>query len=274
MTSVVFYKGMIMASGGVANLPRDTHVMYLRSMFALTQGDFGASPERIAGGVGVSTILLSRIPVTLVLVLGSALMSGILGVALGIIAAIRQNKLLDKIIMILTLFTSSMPLMFLGLILILIFSRNFGNLPFIGLTSPQHAILPIATLTVPAVAFIARTTRTAMLEALTMPHITAARARGLPERKILLSHAVSNMRIPVITAVSLRLAELFMGTVLVETVFSIPGLGRLLMGATSGRNIPLVMGSIIFMSLLFMFITLVVDILYIVVDPRTRKNFG
>jgi len=106
-----------------------------------------------------------------------------------------------------------------------------------------------------------------------MPCITATRARGLPERHIIFSHAVANMRIPIITAVSVRLAELFMGTVIVEAFFAIPGLGRLLLQSIMARDLPFAMGSIIVLALIFIVANLIVDILYVTVDPRTRRSF-
>jgi len=273
MTAIVFYAGILMAVGGIANFPRDVHVMYFRYVFALLHGDFGLSWGRVGASAAVSSHLLLAIPNTFILVFGATIAASVTGIALGIIAAIKQNKIIDNIIMVTTLFAASMPLFFLGLLFIQIFSLRLRILPFIGLNDWQSAVLPIATLAIPAIGFIARTTRIAMLEVLTMPCITATRARGLPERNIILSHAIANMRIPIITAVSIRFAELFMGTVLVEMVFSIPGIGRLILQSITGRDLPLAMGSIIVLALIFIFINLVVDILYVVVDPRTRRSF-
>ena len=267
MTAFIFYAGMIIGWGGVGNLPRNVHVEYFRYIFALLQGDFGISSRNVT----VSTHLALAIPNTFILVFGATVVASVTGILLGIVAAVKQNKIADGIIMLSTLFAASFPLFFLAPLLVMIFRNT--PLPFIGLNNWQSAILPILTLSIPAIGFIARTTRIAMLEVLTMPCITATRARGLPERHIIFSHAVANMRIPIITAVSVRLAELFMGTVIVEAFFAIPGLGRLLLQSIMARDLPFAMGSIIVLALIFIVANLIVDILYVTVDPRTRRSF-
>jgi len=272
MTAIVFYAGMIIGWGGVGNLPRNVHVEYFRYIFALLQGDFGHAWGRVgARNATVSAQLALAIPNTFILVSGATIVASVTGITLGIIAALKQNKIADGIIMVSTLFAASFPLFFLAPVLVLFFRNT--SLPFIGLNDWQSAILPILTLSIPAVGFIARTTRIAMLEVLNMPCITAVRARGLPERHIILSHAAANMRIPIVTALSVRLAELFMGTVLVEAFFAIPGLGRLLLTSVGGRDLPLAMGSIIVLAMIFIITNIIVDILYVTVDPRTKRSF-
>jgi len=146
-------------------------------------------------------------------------------------------------------------------------------LPTRGIDSWYAMILPILTLGLPGVGFIARTSRTAMLDVLSMDAIKAARARGIPEKTIIYSHAVKNMMIPIMTAIAVRLGELLAGTVLVELAFSIPGLGRLLLEAITFRNLNLLMGCVIVLGLSFMIINLIVDLLYALVDPRTAKSY-
>lgn len=272
MTAAIFFAALLMPTLGIPYFPRDAHIMYFQYIFGILQGDFGNSWTTLGGGRPVSHFLVNSIPYTLILVFGSIIVSGVTGVILGIVAALKQNKIVDNIIMVASLFASSIPIFFLGIIFMLIFSLHLGLLPSRGLDGWQGMILPIATLSIPSVGFIARTTRTAMLEVLTMDCIKAARARGLPERVVIGSHALKNIRIPIITAIALRLVELFMGTMLVEAGFSIPGLGRLLVAAIEARDLNMMMGCIIFLSLTFMVINLVVDLLYVIVDPRTRKS--
>ncbi|MCL2565029.1 MAG: ABC transporter permease subunit [Defluviitaleaceae bacterium] len=272
MTAAIFFAALLMPTLGIPYFPRDAHIMYFQYIFGVLQGDFGSSWTSLGQGRPVSSFLVNSIPYTAILVFGATLVSSIIGVTLGVIAALKQNRIVDNIITVTSLFASSIPVFFLAIILMLIFSLQLGLLPSRGLAGWQGMILPIATLSIPSAGFIARTTRTAMLEALTMDCIKAARARGLPERVIIGSHALKNIRIPIITITALRLVELFMGTLLVETAFSIPGLGRLLVEAIEARDLNVMMGCIIFLSLTFMVINLAVDLLYVIVDPRTRKS--
>ena len=271
MTFIVFYVNLFIPTEGRAYFPPDAFVMYLRYITAILQGDFGWT-WAMGNFAPLLPILMDAYLQTLILVLGAMILSGFFGVVLGIFAAIKRNRWTDHIIMVLTLFASSIPVFYLALLLALLFILHLGIFSIMPDGTWRMMVLPIATLTLPSLAFIARTTRTSMLEVLNMPCITAAHARGLPERKVIL-HAISNMRIPAITAISLRTAELFMGTVLVEAIFSINGLGRLVLQAINGRDIHMLMGSIIFLSLTFTIINLLVDILYVIVDPRTRKSF-
>ena len=271
MTFVIFNAMLLMPTAGMPYFPRDAHIMYFRYIFSMLQGDFGTS-WGVGNGELVSLLLIDFIPVTLILVFGAIAAAGVIGVLLGVSAAIKQNKLTDNIIMASALFISSIPLYAMGIILMLIFSLHLQWLPVRGMDGWRGMIMPITALAVTSIAFIARTTRTAMLEVLTMPCISAARARGLPERNIII-HALANMRIPIITAVNVRLAELFMGTFIVELIFSVPGLGRLILQAITTRDRPALMGGIIVFSLMFMIINLIVDLLYVIVDPRTKRSF-
>ena len=265
LTAGVFYASLFMRGG--PRLPYPAHIMYINYMRGVLRGDFGNIRHR-----AILDVLLDALPYTAILAFGGIIVASVIGVFFGIIAAKNQNKLLDNIIMTFSLLTSSIPLFFLAVVLMLFFSLHLRWLPTRGLESWQGMIMPIMTLGLPAIGFIARTTRTAMLDVLTMDAVKAARARGIPERTIIYSHALKNMLIPVMTAIAVRLGELLAGTVLVELSFSIPGIGRLLLDAIVDRHLPMLMGCVIVLGLAFMLINLIVDLLYAVVDPRTAKS--
>jgi len=253
---------------GGPTLPRPAYIMYIEYMGRVFRGDFGNFRTQ-----PVLDVLLGAFPYTALLAFGGIALASVLGVFLGIVAAAKQNKLIDNIIMAVSLIASSIPLFFLAVIFMLIFSLHLRWLPTRGTDSWQGMILPIVTLGLPAVGFIARTSRTAMLDVLNMDAIKAARARGIPEKTITYSHAFKNMMIPIMTAIAVRLGELLAGTVLVELAFSIPGLGRLLLHAITFRDFNLLMGCVIVLGLAFMIINLIVDLLYVLVDPRTAKSY-
>lgn len=217
-------------------------------------------------------VLIDFFPNTLILAFGGIAVASVLGVGLGIVAARNQNKVLDNIIMALSLLTASIPIFFLALLLMLLFSLHLGWLPSRGLDGWRGMILPIATLGLPSVGFIARTARTAMLDVLGADYIKAARARGIPEHNIIFTHTLKNMAIPIITAIALRWSELLAGTVLVELAFSIPGVGRILLDSITFRSPAPMIGSIIVLWLAFTIINLIADLLYVIVDPRTSKS--
>lgn len=251
-------------------MPYPAHIMYINYISGVLQGDFGYLRNRT-----IVDVFMEALPYTLILAFGGIIVASVLGVVLGIIAARKQNKLVDNVVMTLSLLTSSIPLFFLAVLLMLLFSLHLGWFPSRGLAAGWRGmVLPIMTLGLPSVGFIARTTRTAMLDVLGMEYIRAARARGIPERNIIFTHTLKNMMIPIITAIALRLSELLAGTVLVELSFSIPGIGRILLGSITYREPVAMMGGIIVMWLAFMLINLVVDLLYAIVDPRTSKSYS
>jgi len=266
LTAVVFHSALLMRGG--PNLPRPAYIMYFEYMGRVLRGDFGNFRTQ-----PILDILINAFPYTAILAFGGIAVASVLGVFLGIVAATKQNKLADNIIMTTSLIASSIPLFFLAVIFMLIFSLHLRWLPIRGVESWQGMIMPILTLGLPAVGFIARTARTAMLDVLSMDAIKAARARGIPERTITYSHAFKNMMIPIMTAIAVRLGELLAGTVLVELAFSIPGLGRLLLHAITFRDFNLLMACVIVLGLAFMIINLIVDLLYALVDPRTAKSY-
>ena len=196
----------------------------------------------------------------------------VLGVLLGIIAAIHRNKFADNLIMVLSLLTVSTPSFFLALILMLIFCLNLRWLPSIGMDTWQGAILPIATLGLQAIGSIARTTRSAMLDVIHQDYIRTSRSRGVPERVITYRHAFKNALIPVLTTIGLRFGGLLAGATLVETVFSIPGIGRFVVDSVSNRDYPAIQGAVLVLAVTFVLVNTLVDLLYAAVDPRVKYD--
>jgi len=242
---------------------------YFRFVGNAVKGDLGTS---IMTGRPVAKELAARFPNTLVLAIGGTLVGAVLGILLGIIAAVHRNKLADNLIMVLSLVTVSTPSFFLALILMLIFCLKLHLLPSIGMDDWRGAIMPILTLGATAVGSIARTTRSSMLDVIHQDYIRTSRARGVPERVVIYVHAFKNALIPILTSVGLRFGGLLAGATLVETVFSIRGIGRFVVDAVSNRDYPAVQGSVLVLAITFVLVNTVVDLLYAAVDPRIKYD--
>jgi len=236
------------------------YIQYFRFVGNALHGDLGTS---IFSGKPVVEELAKRFPKTLTLAVG---------VLLGIIAAIHRNKFADNLIMVLSLLTVSTPSFFLALILMLIFCLNLRWLPSIGMDTWQGAVLPIATLGLQAIGSIARTTRSAMLDVIHQDYIRTSRSRGVPERVITYRHAFKNALIPVLTTIGLRFGGLLAGATLVETVFSIPGIGRFVVDSVSNRDYPAIQGAVLVLAVTFVLVNTLVDLLYAAVDPRVKYD--
>jgi len=270
-------------------LDRPVHERYLRWLGALVRGDLGVSITR---GQPVVQILGDIVPNTLVLAFTALILSFLVGVALGIIQAVRQYTAADSILSVIALFFYSMPAFWLALMLILFFSlfaRNVWDWPFFfpasGMTSVGHSFMTpmeqlkdrVMHLTLPAISLalvlsagIARYMRGSMLEVVRQDYIRTARAKGLGEFRVIFRHALRNALIPIVTLVGLYLPILFSGTVYIEWVFAWPGMGKTIVDAILQRDIPLVMATSLFFAVMVVIGNLVADILYAVVDPRIR----
>lgn len=243
-------------------------VQYGRFLGGVLQGDLGTS---IFTKQSVTEEILKKYPATIKLALGGTIFASVVGILAGIVSAVKRNKLTDNIIMVLSLISVSTPSFFLALVLMLFFSLQLGWLPSMGLRTPLHYVLPIITLGMQSVGTIARTTRSSMLEVLGQDYIRTSRSRGIPERVIIYSHAFKNAIIPVLTIVGLRFGGLLAGSMLVETVFSIPGnSGRYLVDAVLERDYPVVQSTVLVLACTFVLVNLVVDLLYAVADPKIR----
>ncbi len=257
-------------------LDKPVYVQYGLWMLRTLQGDLGNSIY--GSNVAVSRIIAEALPRTLSLAALSLVISLSIALVAGIVSAIRRNSLLDHSMTFLAFLGLSMPDFWLGILLIIVFAVKLGWLPAIGYKPLSdglwpwfsHLILPAVAAGTPFSAIIARMTRSAMLEVLNSEYIKVARAKGLHERTVILVHGLKNALIPVVTVMGIAFALLMSGTVIVENVFAIKGLGRVLIQGILNRDYPVVQGAILVVSMVFVFSNLLVDILYTVIDPRIR----
>ncbi|MBT7888434.1 MAG: ABC transporter permease, partial [Deltaproteobacteria bacterium] len=204
------------------------------------------------------------------LALVATLIACILGIPAGIVAAVRPYTWMDNLVTILALFGMSMPAFWLGLMLIVIFSVNWHILPVGGAGGIEYLVLPAITLAAYLIASIARNTRSSMMETLSQDYITTAHAKGVSEKVVIWRHALKNSFIPIITVIGLQFGSLLGGTVLTETVFAWPGIGRLLVSSILGRDYPMIQGIILVFALLFVLTNILVDLIYVFLDPKVR----
>ena len=244
-------------------------VQFFRFLLGMFTLDFGTSYK---DGMPVLTKLLEALPYTAELTFCAVLLALIIGIPAGIISATKQYSIFDRIASVLALIGFSTPNFWLSIMLILVFSVNLKWLPVSGTGSILHLVLPSIALGVQSAAVFTRMTRSSMLEVLNMDYIRTARAKGLSERVVILKHALKNALIPVITVVGLQIGLLFGGAILTETVFAWPGVGRLMIDSIRAKDTPVVQGGVIFTASIFVFINLLVDILYAVLDPRIRMK--
>ena len=207
---------------------------------------------------------------TFELAMAAMVLAVVFGMALGVLSAVYRDTLLDNLFMLLALFGVSMPIFWLGLMLMLLFAVELRWLPTTGVGGPQFLVLPAVTLCGGSLAIIARMTRSSMLEVFGDDYVRTARAKGLQERTVILGHVLRNALIPTVTAISLQFGYLLAGTVLTETVFARPGLGRMLVDAINFRDVGLAQGGIMLLATSFVLINLAVDIAYVYLDPRIR----
>lgn len=240
-------------------------VQYLNFLGNLLRGDLGRSARTMQP---VLDEVLLRLPATMQLAVISTAMAGIIGIIAGVIAATRQYSIFDYLTSMGTLFGVSMPVYWLGLMLIVLFAVQWQLLPAAGNDKPTSWILPSLTLAAFSVALIARMTRSSMLEVLHQDYVRTAWAKGLPERGVIFRHALKNAFIPVLTVIGLQFGALLGGAVLTESVFAWPGIGRLMVDSIFARDYPVVQGVALIFATMFILLNLVVDILYAYLDPR------
>ena len=242
-------------------------VQYFKFLSGAIRGDLGMS---LTTRHSVSSEIADRFPKTLLLALGGTIVGSLIGIIFGIVAAIKHNKLADNIVMVVSLVFVSTPSFFLALIMILVFCLYLGWFPSMGLKSWQSAVMPIMTLGLHAVGFITRTTRSAMLDVIHQDYIRTSRSRGIPEKVVIYAHALKNAMIPVLTAIGLRFGYLLAGAALVETVFTIPGIGRFVVDSVLSRDYPSIQGAVLVIAVTFSLVNTAVDLLYAWVDPRIK----
>ena len=216
--------------------------------------------------------ILEVFPNTVTLATASIVIAIVLGTFLGIISAVKQNSLLDNAVMVLALIGTSAPIFWIGILMILLFSVQLNWLPPSGFGSFKQLIMPAVALGMQSTAVVARMTRSSMLEVIRQDYVKTARAKGQKEFVVIMRHVFRNALIPVITVVGLQFGTLLGGAMLTENVFSIPGVGRLMIEAIKQRDFPIVQGSVLFVAACFSLVNLAVDLLYAVVDPKVSKE--
>jgi peptide/nickel transport system permease protein len=255
-------------------LDRPIYVQYLQYLGSLLTGDLGTSWRARFPAIDM---ILYALPVTLQLALMAALISTIVGITLGILSAVNENTPLDHVIRIVSLFSLSMPVFWQATMIILVLSLTVRWAP-LGYVSPfvdplqnlSLMILPALALGTSASASVMRMTRSCLLDVLRQDYIRTAQAKGLRERAVVVRHAVKNAMIPVVTILGLQVGSLLGGSVVVESVFGLPGIGLLILNAIGMRDYPIVQGAVIFTAVMFMLTNLLVDVLYGYLDPRIR----
>jgi peptide/nickel transport system permease protein len=235
------------------------------------KGDFGIS---YISKRPIANEIMSRFPTTLILTVLSMFFACLIGIPIGILSAVKRYSLADFLSTSIALFLATMPTFWFGLLLLLLFSLQLGWLPSSGIGSWEHYVLPTLTLALPIAAGIMRMTRSTMLDTLGQDYVRTARAKGASERIVIWRHSLKNALLPVVTQVGLAFGSLLGGTLLVESVFSMPGLGMLTINAIRQKDIPMVTGSVTFLAVLFYLVMLLVDIMYVVIDPRLRSRYG
>lgn len=258
-------------------LDKPIYVQYLRWLEHAVQGDFGRS---VSSNKPVMEALWQRLPVTIELTVLSVVISLVIAIPAGIVAATKRNSRLDSVLTTISMLGVSLPHFFVAILLILLFSQYLGWLPPIGYKplqddpteSLRRMILPAITLGTGLSAIVMRMTRSSLLEVMSKDYVRTARAKGLSEAKTVRRHALKNALIPVITVVGLQIGGLLGGTIITETIFALPGVGRLLIDSIFQRDYPMVQGVVLFAALAYLLTSLIVDVAYALADPRIRYS--
>lgn len=258
-------------------LDRPLPLQYLTWLGRAVRGELGRS---IRTNQPVMDAIRQRAPVTLSLAMAALLVALAIGLPAGILAALRRNSVVDVAATLVAISGVSLPSFWLAVLLILVFSLTLGWLPPLGWVSPSRdlgawvrsLVLPSVTLGVAIAAVLMRMTRASLLEVLELEYVRTARAKGLPERRIVLGHALRNALIPVVTVVGLQAGALLGGAVITETIFALPGVGRLLVDAIFQRDFPIVQGVVLLLAVNFLVVNLLVDLTYAWLDPRIRYH--
>lgn len=252
-------------------LDRPLMEQYRLYLTGLARGDLGRS---IHFREPVLTMITRRFPATILLTLAAMFVAILIAIPIGIVSATKQYSLIDNASMFFALLGISMPNFWLGPLLILLFSIQLGWLPVSGMGGVEHLILPSITLGTALAAILTRMTRAGILEVIRQQYIVTSRAKGLAEKKVLYKHALKNALIPVITILGLQFGALLSGSIITETIFSWPGIGRLVIQAVNQRDYPLVQGCVLFIALTYVLVNLATDLLYSAADPRIRIGRG
>ncbi|MCY7307793.1 MAG: ABC transporter permease [Rhodoferax sp.] len=256
-------------------LDRPFHIQVLSFYSNLARGDLGRS---LMLGQPVRDAIIERLPATVAVAMYSMVITLLVGLSIGVLAALRHNTWVDQTAMTVALVGVSLPNFWLGLVLILLFSVHLGWFPTGGYVEPSTSLtgwlrsvtLPAVSLAMLQIGLLARITRSALLEVLRQDYVRTARAKGLSEFAVIAKHAMANVAIPVVTVVGLIFSVLLSGSIIVETVFSVPGMGALLGNAILRRDYPMIQGGLLFVATALMLLNILVDLAYAWFDPRVR----
>jgi peptide/nickel transport system permease protein len=255
-------------------LDRPLPEQYFRYMSRVVQGDLGTS---LRSKRPVMDEVLTALPKTLPLSVTAAIITPLIAIPLGVVAAARRGTPVDSGLMLVSMVGITVPVFAIGLFMMLTFGYRLGWFPISGYGGPvwtidgfRSMVLPAVTLSVGTIATMSRLTRSTMLEVLGLEFVRTARSKGLREMPVLLKHALPNALLPIITVIGMQFAYLLSGAVVTETIFAIPGLGRLAVYAIQARDFPVVQGAVLIIALVFVMVNLVVDMLYAVIDPRIK----
>jgi len=246
-------------------LDKPIYIQYLIFLKQLLRGDLGTS---IRSGLPVTQELTSRFKNTVQLAILAVILASAIGIFAGVIAGTRPFSLIDSLTMVGAVAGVSIPVFWLGLMLMYLFAVNLNWLPAVGIGGIKHLILPGITLSAFTMATIARQARSSMLEVMEQDYITTARSKGLTESRTIRRHAIKNAMIPIVTVLGMMIGHLLGGSIVTETVFAYPGMGKLLIDGIVGRDYPIVQGAILLYALSFSMINLIVDLTYVFFDPR------
>ncbi|MDP2816135.1 MAG: ABC transporter permease [Rectinemataceae bacterium] len=245
-------------------------VRYFDYLKNAVKGDFGVSYRT---GIKVFDEIKTRLPYTLQLASISLILAVIIGIPIGVISAVKQYSIVDTAAIGISLLITSMPSFLLGMILIIVFSLKLGWLPMIGLSSLKHYILPAIATSSAIVVSLLRMTRTTMLEVIRQEYIKTARAKGAGELKVIYGHALRNALLPVVTLIGVDFGNALAGSIVVEQVFSIPGLGQLMVNSIRTKDTPMVMASVLAAAVFASFVILLLDLVYAYIDPRLKFQY-
>jgi ABC-type dipeptide/oligopeptide/nickel transport system permease component len=248
-------------------LDRPLPEQFVTFLTRAAQADFGVS---IRTGTPVRQEIVERMPHTIRLAVGGTLLAAFAGVTAGVLAAFFRRRTIDRLLTAVTMLAVSMPSYWLALMLMLAFSLQLGLLPSIGVGTPAHLVLPILTLATYSGGLVCRMTRAAMLDTLGEDFIRTARSKGVPESAVAVRHALANALVPIVTLLGLRFGGLLAGTVLVESVFAIPGVGRMMVDAVLARDFPMVQGGVLVVATLYVITNTATDVVAQAIDPRVR----
>lgn len=246
-------------------------VRYARYMGGVLTGDFGTSYSTRRP---VSEMIGVRLPNTLILAFGSLLLVLVVAIPLGVALAVRQNSLFDNVMRVVTLLTAAMPGFWLGLMLILLFSVRLGWLPSSGLDNIKAAIMPLICLSVAGWTVTSRLTRASMLDVVRQDYIRTARAKGLSQAAVNGKHALRNALLPVVTSVGLLVGQSVGGSVVIEILFGINGIGKMMVDAVRQQDVPTIMGGVLIAAVVIAVVNLLTDLSYAVIDPRLESMYG